>query len=244
MGPANSYRISRVPHYSGFYYASDLIRIRDFHSSTVVLSKTFFFSSSCNFVVLQPLCCLNSIGLGFSVFARHYLRNHFYFLLLWVLRCFSSPRSLTTFSSMTGLQPDRLPHSDILGSKGICASPKLFAAYHVLLRLREPRHPPSALNLLSFLTFYYVSFSTLDCPFGFSRVSFHTQSRLMYFKFCSFFRFLFFIAFPLCQRSSLLIRNSECGILNYSSTSCGEFKMIGCAYATPFLLFLTYSCGE
>ena len=27
------------------------------------------------------------------MFARHYLRNHFCFLLLWVLRCFSSPRS-------------------------------------------------------------------------------------------------------------------------------------------------------
>ena len=44
-------------------------------------------------MVLQPQYCLNSIGLGSSAFARHYLRNHFYFLLLWVLRCFSSPRS-------------------------------------------------------------------------------------------------------------------------------------------------------
>ena len=33
-------------------------------------------------------------GLGCCAFARHYLRNHYYFLLLWVLRCFSSPRSL------------------------------------------------------------------------------------------------------------------------------------------------------
>jgi len=28
----------------------------------------------------------------------------------------------------------------------ICLSPKLIAAYHVLLRLQEPRHPPYALN--------------------------------------------------------------------------------------------------
>src|ERR1700741_4666668 len=28
----------------------------------------------------------------------------------------------------------------------ICHSPKLIAAYHVLLRLQEPRHPPYALN--------------------------------------------------------------------------------------------------
>ena len=47
---------------------------------------------------------------------------------------------------MTGLLPAGLPHSDIYGSKVICTSPQLFAAYHVLLRLREPRHPPSALD--------------------------------------------------------------------------------------------------
>ena len=46
---------------------------------------------------------------------------------------------------MAGLQPAGLPHSDIPGSRAICASPGLFAAYHVLRRLREPRHPPSAL---------------------------------------------------------------------------------------------------
>lgn len=28
----------------------------------------------------------------------------------------------------------------------MCQSPQLFAAYHVLHRLREPRHPPSALT--------------------------------------------------------------------------------------------------
>ena len=37
------------------------------------------------------------------------------------------------------------PHSDISGSKDICSSPKLFAAYHVLHRLLVPRHPPYAL---------------------------------------------------------------------------------------------------
>ena len=99
---------------------------------------------SCHIVVLLPRRCLNNVGLGSSAFARHYLRNHFCFLLLRVLRCFSSPRSLP-FLRMTGLQPAGLPHSDIRGSMAICASPRLFAAYHVLLRLREPRHPPSAL---------------------------------------------------------------------------------------------------
>ena len=31
------------------------------------------------------------VGLGCSAFARHYLRNHYYFLFLGVLRCFTSP---------------------------------------------------------------------------------------------------------------------------------------------------------
>ena len=35
------------------------------------------------------------IGLASSAFARHYSRNHCCFLFLWVLRCFTSPRSLT-----------------------------------------------------------------------------------------------------------------------------------------------------
>ena len=45
-------------------------------------------------VILQPRRCRNIDGLGYSAFARHYLRNHFCFLLLWVLRCFgmSGPR--------------------------------------------------------------------------------------------------------------------------------------------------------
>ena len=37
------------------------------------------------------------------------------------------------------------PHSDISGSRDICSSPKLFAAYHVFHRLLVPRHPPYAL---------------------------------------------------------------------------------------------------
>ena len=46
-----------------------------------------------------------------------------------------------------GLLPNRLSHSDIPGSLLVCKSPGLFAAYHVLLRLQKPRHPPFALVL-------------------------------------------------------------------------------------------------
>ena len=48
------------------------------------------------------------------------------------------------------------PHSDISGSKGICPSPKLFAAYHVFHRLLVPRHPPYAL----------ISITNLDSRYG------------------------------------------------------------------------------
>ena len=43
------------------------------------------------------------------------------------------------------------PHSDICGSRIICISPQLFAAYHVFLRLLVPRHPPCALSCLTLL---------------------------------------------------------------------------------------------
>jgi hypothetical protein len=53
----------------------------------------------------------------------------------------------------------RFPHSDICGSKVVCTSPQLFAAYHVLRRLLEPRHSPYALTcFLSLLR----SFSLLN----------------------------------------------------------------------------------
>src|SRR5258706_13975663 len=41
------------------------------------------------------------------------------------------------------------PHSDILGSKPVCGSPRLFAACHVLHRRSAPRHPPFTLSSLA-----------------------------------------------------------------------------------------------
>ena len=49
------------------------------------------------------------------------------------------------------LQLIGLSHSEISGSKVICTYTELIAAYHVLHRLREPRHPPVALPSLFFL---------------------------------------------------------------------------------------------
>ena len=57
------------------------------------------------------------------------------------------------------LQLIGLSHSEIPGSKFICNSPGLIAAYHVLHRLREPRHPPCALS-------YFLLSFTLLCSAG------------------------------------------------------------------------------
>ena len=108
-------------------------------------------------VLLYSICQCRSpttpmstlIGLASSAFARHYLRNHFCFLFLLLLRCFSSEGS--RLLSLC-LQHSGLPHSDTYGSQVVCTSPYLFAAYHVLRRLREPRHPPCALISLPSLS--------------------------------------------------------------------------------------------
>ena len=58
---------------------------------------------------------------------------------------FQFPALASYESRIVSLQDTGLSHSEISGSKVICTSPKLIAAYHVLHRLREPRHPPCAL---------------------------------------------------------------------------------------------------
>ena len=112
------------------------------------LSRTFHYQNKVNVAVLQPRICLNKYGLGYSPFARHYLGNHNCFLFLWVLRCFSSPGSPPLW--IICLQHIGFPHSEISGSIHMCWSPELIAAYHVLLRLWEPRHPPRALDYFLF----------------------------------------------------------------------------------------------
>ena len=47
-----------------------------------------------------------------------------------------------------GITRRGFPHSDIPGSKLVCSSPRLIAAYRVLHRLLAPRHSPYALSSL------------------------------------------------------------------------------------------------
>ena len=130
-------------------------------------------------MVLQPRECLDILGLGYAAFAHHYSRYHCCFLFLPLLRCFSSGGS-PPHSRMTGLQPAGLPHSDIQGSTLICSYPWLFAACHVLLRLREPRHPPCALG-------YFTYPNDITVLRSVTRVSVALCSREKYYSYFSFF---------------------------------------------------------
>jgi len=134
MVPAGSIRISRVPIYSGYYLEVWQFRVRDSHPLWFIFPSDSTIAIFSVIVVLQPRSGRNPCGLGFSDFARHYSRNHCYFLFLQVLRCFSSLRLLSV-TGMYDLPSYGFPHSDICGSSRMCQSPQLFAAYHVLLRL-------------------------------------------------------------------------------------------------------------
>ena len=103
-------------------------------------------------------------SLGSSLFARHYSGNHYYFLFLPVLRCFSS-RGWLSFECCifnTAGCPIR-KSSDITL---VCSSPKLIAAYHVLHRLSDPRHPPCALICFKNLKKYDCNDCSLHCNYS------------------------------------------------------------------------------
>ena len=154
MVPALSYEISRVSHYSGFYLPLLSFHIPDFH-------RLWYAFPNISTRIVNGLSQSEPhqyfyLWFGLFLFRSPLLQESFvYFLFLWVLRCFSSPRSLLTyyFTHMQILEffsSSEFPHSDIYDSLDICSSSQLFAAYHVLLRLLVPRHSPYALCSLTF----------------------------------------------------------------------------------------------
>ena len=66
------------------------LRIRNSHALWSDFPDSSSHDTLCNVAVLQPPRGRNLTGLGCSPFARHYWGNHFCFLFLEVLRCFSS----------------------------------------------------------------------------------------------------------------------------------------------------------
>lgn len=90
MVPPDSMGVSPAPTYSGLLAINDI-----YPYGTITLYGSDFQQIPVRVIyiieVLQPQSSRNSTGLDFSAFARHYLRNHYCFLFLQVLRCFSSP---------------------------------------------------------------------------------------------------------------------------------------------------------
>ena len=146
------------------------------------LSRRFRSRSECNPCgPTTPAARRHTAGLGCSPVARRYWGNHSYFPFLRVLRCFSSPGWPSPKSrGVAVLQTAGLSHSDIRGSKVICTYPRLVAACHVLHRLCEPRHPPSALNYFQCRTYFRLSHaaSAIKAEGSKSSTSFSLQSCL------------------------------------------------------------------
>ncbi len=85
-------------------------------------------------------------GLGCSPVARHYWGNHSLFSSPGGTKMFQFPPLASMSTWISTLQVLGLSHSETRGSKVICTYPRLIAAYRVLHRLSEPRHPPCALT--------------------------------------------------------------------------------------------------
>ena len=151
MVSAHSIKVSRVSMYSG----SRLVNA-DFAYGAVTLSGRLSQNLSAVFVesilrsephsartVVWPLprSLAATYGIDVSFFSSGYLdvsvpRVPFHTLWIGVW--------------MTEVCSAGFPHSEIRGSQLMCSSPRLFAAYHVFLRLLVPRHPPCALSCLTF----------------------------------------------------------------------------------------------
>ena len=140
MVPADSRRISRVPRYSGAcLFNIHRISPKGLSPASARLSSRFGYPGYqiCRQVLQPRMMRCHISGLGSSAFARHYLRNHCYFLFLRVLRCFSSPGSPPTSVGCRS----RLRRVAPFGNPRLDGYLPLTAAYRSLSR---PSSPPRA----------------------------------------------------------------------------------------------------
>ena len=150
MVPAYSIKVSRVSMYSGsrlvnssFTYGAFTLSGRLSQNRSAKLVESIMRSEPRNartpvWPLSLSLAATHKIDVSFS--SSGYLDVSVHrvpFRTLWI------------GVRMTGVLPAGFPHSDICGSRDICSSPQLFAAYHVFLRLLVPRHPPCALFCLT-----------------------------------------------------------------------------------------------
>ena len=127
-------------------------RVRGFHPVSPAFPKPFHYLSTHLLQSITPEHCCP--GLGSFPFARHYLGNRIFSFSSSGYLDVSVPRVPSVYLciqyTVTEVYSARFPHSEIHGSKDICSSPWLIAAYHVFHRLSVPRHPPCALISLTF----------------------------------------------------------------------------------------------
>ena len=136
MVPAVSDRIPRVPPYSG-YHLKIILYVYRAVTSFGPAFQPVPLRTSFRLMVLQPRHCLNNTGLGSSHFARHYSGNHFCFLFLRVLRCFSSP----------GLPPVYTEYPTCIGWVAPFGYPRIKGYLHLPAAFRSlsrPSSPPRA----------------------------------------------------------------------------------------------------
>ena len=151
MVPAHSDKVSRVSSYSGyrsvslsFAYGAFTLSGRLSPSRSAGLSDSGPRSEPRNAripVWPLPRSLAATCGIDVSFSSSGYLDVSVHRVPL---------HALWIGAWMTGVCPAGFPHSEIHGSRDICSSPWLFAAYHVFLRLSVPRHPPCALSCLTF----------------------------------------------------------------------------------------------
>ena len=150
MVPASSARVSRVPAYSGsrrafrlFAYGAFTLSGRLSQSRSAKASGRFRGPNPAALraaVWALPVSLAATPGIDVSFSSSGYLDVSVHRVPL---------HALWIQTWIHGVFPCGFPHSDIRGSRDICSSPRLFAAYHVFHRLSVPRHPPCALSCLT-----------------------------------------------------------------------------------------------
>ena len=130
---------------------------------------------------------------------------------------FQFPALAHHLSGVTGLQPDRLSHSEIFGLMVICTYPKLIAAYHVLHRLQEPRHPPYALSYLLTRHILLRAVSAESCTLRF-------RCFLNLYGF-TFIAFICSYSFEITLEESFVLSNMSKIMCNSFVADCGEYRI-------------------
>ena len=146
MVPADSRRISRVPRYSGYHWALTSLHIRGSHPLWPDFPERSVRDPSAVAWSYYPDAALPQRRFGLFPGRSPLLGESLLFSSPRGTKMFQFPRFASP-AFILGIPPKGggLSHSEIRASKVICTYTRLIAAYHVLHRLREPRHPPCAL---------------------------------------------------------------------------------------------------